>query len=480
MWLWLCRELPVWDGSRRTSLGRTNLEQSTEGQCIAAQSVRSSDALTYAALYCPTAYKPASQLAHLHIELNMDANSLSNLSRSKIVALAKANKIKANLATKEIIRQLVQRFPDGVPPAPAKPPSTPVKSFVGRVKNTIMSITHSSTEPSSRPAPLSPAIAAEKAFGNAPPMGSTLQEPPAVEVVPRPGTPATINLVDGVVPGAVAEAPEKPADGDPANPEVVKLTIKDMAEASRNNRRCLKHAEDIRARAEKLQKEAAALRTMVRVEQAERERLESYFKHWQPIGPEWSYHAVWDGPVPVAEGLGRYSNAKGSVFMEREVSTSDDEVLVAEWQKQHAKFCARRRKATKKKAEQRQVDIEMVSSDEEMGSDEEAFYAPTILYDGSERGLELQPLFSEYQPGALFLDEAFGIPSNTRMVGKRPREDGDDEGRRTPPARLKSTRSAKDALDWDRAMVDGMREAVDGSWDGLGDFLDGWRMAGRA
>ncbi|KAJ7782722.1 hypothetical protein B0H16DRAFT_465554 [Mycena metata] len=49
----------------------------------------------------------------------MDATALVNLPRSRIVGLAKAHKIKANLSTKEIIRQLLVLFPKGVPSVPS-------------------------------------------------------------------------------------------------------------------------------------------------------------------------------------------------------------------------------------------------------------------------------------------------------------------------------------------------------------------------
>ncbi|KAJ7668634.1 hypothetical protein DFH06DRAFT_1182138 [Mycena polygramma] len=80
----------------------------------------------------------------------MDAAALSKLSRAQIIALAKANKIKANLSTKEITRQLLQLFPEGVPHAtPSTPASTP-KGFVGRVKNALKTISRGGSKAGSR------------------------------------------------------------------------------------------------------------------------------------------------------------------------------------------------------------------------------------------------------------------------------------------------------------------------------------------
>ncbi|KAJ6495782.1 hypothetical protein C8R47DRAFT_1116376 [Mycena vitilis] len=80
----------------------------------------------------------------------MDAAALSKLSRAQIIALAKANKIKANLSTKEITRQLLQLFPEGVPHATLSTPVSSPKRFVGRVKDAFKTISRGGSKAGSR------------------------------------------------------------------------------------------------------------------------------------------------------------------------------------------------------------------------------------------------------------------------------------------------------------------------------------------
>ncbi|KAJ7125095.1 hypothetical protein C8R44DRAFT_131544 [Mycena epipterygia] len=365
----------------------------------------------------------------------MDATALSKLRRSDIVALAKANKIKANLSTKEITRQLLDRFPNGVLPPTPKTPSTPLsaaRNIVGRVKDAFKTISRGSRTASPSPVAQRPSqnTAATTrvqlddtdyfADPQPPPPAHILPPLPVVdtgnatekrgspEALPEPGPsvqpprlPEGKLSKDQTVPGVVvgpsqpplpplAPLPSNhteedeteyhnPAELAAADPEDVRLLIRDMAAISANNKIYIEKAAALREQALKLDDEAEDLRTALLREKFRRQRLEDYFKNWRAIDPEWSYPAIWGGDITFAPVLVGFENVNGSVVMDAEVSTSDDEELVSSWHRQDEAFRTRRRTSATQKAAERGVNIEMVSEDD-LDTDEEAFYSSFVLY----------------------------------------------------------------------------------------------------
>ncbi|KAJ7496934.1 hypothetical protein FB451DRAFT_208228 [Mycena latifolia] len=308
---------------------------------------------------------------------------------------------------------------------------------------------------------------------------------------PKVAETTTLPPVD-IPPADAAEKTEEDADdSSAANPEDVRLLIQDMARVSAKNKNYLEKAAAMRARVQKINDETTALRMALMVEQVRRQRMETYFKHWRPIAPKWSYSEVWDGPITLAPVFVRFENAKGSIVMDKEVSTSDDEELVSEWHLQHEQFLARRKASAEKKAEERGVDVEMVS-DEEMASDEEDFYSPFVLrpkdVDGTmpDSKCHVYPLFDRLARGvSVYLDEDIVVPScSKRRLADNAQSD--DEARYSPRARIDEALDEKedaalekkedDAEDWEKNIAIKMGEAVDSKWEGLGVMQDGWRM----
>lgn len=167
-------------------------------------------------------------------------------------------------------------------------------------------------------------------------------------------------------------------DLQPADPEDLRLVVADMEAMSAKNKEHLAKAAAIRARASELAAEAQNLRTMLEIEKTRRVRMEDYFRHWREMDPEWSYKAVWEGPVTVAPVLARYEGLKGGFLLDQEVGSSDDEELVGQWHRQDGAFRARRKARKGKKAKQCGVPVEAVS-DDELASDEDEFYNPPVL-----------------------------------------------------------------------------------------------------
>ncbi|KAJ7647666.1 hypothetical protein FB45DRAFT_1019886 [Roridomyces roridus] len=152
----------------------------------------------------------------------MDAASLSSLSRSEIIALAKANKIKANLSTKEIIRQLLEQFPDGVPALSVEDAPVPKrKKFMGRVKDALKAVTGTikRESPSSE----------QTAIHNVP--NSPLTQ--------RPHSPSDVDSdnEEGTVDDHV----------EAADPEDIRLVVADMSAISARNKENLARASALRS-----------------------------------------------------------------------------------------------------------------------------------------------------------------------------------------------------------------------------------------
>ncbi|KAJ6589828.1 hypothetical protein DFH09DRAFT_216991 [Mycena vulgaris] len=279
-----------------------------------------------------------------------------------------------------------------------------------------------------------------------------------------------------------------PPPPDLADPEDIKLLIQDMAGISARNKLYMKQAIAMRAQTLKIQEQAEELRIAFRVEQLRRERMEQYLKCWRATDPEWSYSAVWDGDITVAPVLARFDNAKASMVMDQEVSTSDDEALVDQWHVQHEAFAAR------KKAKQGKV-VEPIS-DEEFESDEEEFYSPFVLRpdedDGTASDSECQ-VFPHFDLTSAILMNRPEPQIIVRQSGKRSLDttvESDDDARYFPRARIEpatedkgkakmSLEELEDAeqLAWDRSVAEALgEEDVDENWEGLGGFRSGWRM----
>ncbi|KAJ6593506.1 hypothetical protein B0H19DRAFT_1246266 [Mycena capillaripes] len=413
----------------------------------------------------------------------MDATALSNLSRAEIVSLAKANKIKANLSSKEIIRQLLLIFPKGVPwsdrcATEIQTPSTPISSvkvFAGRVKDAFKTIRRGSskaeslslgvqTEPASvegsqgvqsgiLKSPYSFAEEGRAATTNflkpAQENTSEADDSPGTgqDLVPTaPASEAGPATPPAFLPSIEVTGDDEDADSSrdlaPANPEDVRRLIQDMAAVSAKSKLYTEKASAMFLQAQKLQKQAADLRAELVVEQSRRQRLEEYFNYWRATDTEWSFPAIWEGDITFAPVLCRLEDPdlKGTMIMEMEVSTSDDEELVREWHRQDEAFKSRRKVAKRNKAEQRGVDAEMIS-DEETASDEEDFYSPFVLRRKGDDTTTPDAQCYVYP----HLEESIGIMFNpeedvvVHHSKKRKLGDADDEGRHSPRARFERT-----------------------------------------
>ncbi|KAJ7772138.1 hypothetical protein DFH07DRAFT_803866 [Mycena maculata] len=453
----------------------------------------------------------------------MDATALSNLPRSEIVSLAKANKIKANLSTKEIIRLLLC-FPEGVPLATSS--TSAPRTFVGLVKDAFKTLTASpkvddtpsettsqeagrtaleippQTENSvSSVAPL-PRLLPENPVGN-----TTFSGVPAVPSEPLPPTPS---IVESHTETVAADGPgnandDWPSDGPdplaPADPEDISLLVADMAAISARNKVYKEKAAAMRAQAKKLREDAVDMRTMLTVEASRRERMETYLKYWRAMDTEWSYPAVWDGEVTFAPVLARFDGVKGSVMMEMEVTTSDDEELVKQWHNHDDAFRKRRKTIKGDKAKQRGVDVEMVSEDEP-GSDEEEFYSPFVLRPENDDGTvpdsdcyvyPFMELSETTTPGIMFVrDEEVIIRDGVNISGRPPKRVLDDippfesfDGARySPRARVEQEDKGNEPeedyfaawLKRERMIAETLGVAMDDNWEGLGTYCAGWRM----
>ncbi|KAJ7502955.1 hypothetical protein B0H11DRAFT_1987173 [Mycena galericulata] len=479
----------------------------------------------------------------------MDATTLSNLSRSKIISLAKANKIKANLSTQEIIMQLLERFPDGVPSV-SKGRSTPVSTaqkLVGRVKDAFKTITRSAgpppeTPPRQQPAtvetaarvtpeipiasssavatdPLLPAARENLDEDNVKPAAAprehasrifslpntTFTDVTAVPPPPPPPPVADVGRLDDALSTDVSDDEEGSDSPDlmtPAHPDDVRALIQDMAAISARNKLYTEKAAAMRAQAHKLYEEAADLRTVLTIEKARRERMESYFKHWRAVDTEWSYNAVWDSTITLAPVFARFEDMNGSVMLDMEVSTSDDEELVKQWHRQDDAIRARRQKFKNNKAKERGVDVEMVS-DEELASDEEEFYSPFVLRPENDDGATpdsecyvypFMELAETTTPGIMFNREQDVIIQHGVNIAnrKRPLDDGTqsesvDQKRYSPRARVEQDKGkGKMIADEDehhdaarmkreRKLAEILGVTVDDDWEGLGCYVGGWR-----
>ncbi|KAJ7928433.1 hypothetical protein B0H13DRAFT_1967228 [Mycena leptocephala] len=286
----------------------------------------------------------------------MDAAALSNFH---------APKLSLSPNTIEIIRQLLERFPGGVPPATTKTPSThvsPARASVGRVEDELKTVRFGSkaVSPTAEANGGIYSVAKEYRSTNLirPPspvqanVGGTLgagQDSISTTLVPDDGVLSEHSLSPTVSVESTGNIEDDDSScGSPrrdlAPAEAVRLFIQDMAFVSANNKIYKAKASAMLLQAQKLRQQAAYLRASIEIEQTRRQRL----------------------------------------VVDLEISTSDDEELVTAW---HLPDNESRRKSTQRdKGKQRAVDVE------ELATDEEDFSSPFVSQsdDGGETTLDTE------------------------------------------------------------------------------------------
>ncbi|KAJ7209740.1 hypothetical protein GGX14DRAFT_631876 [Mycena pura] len=300
--------------------------------------------------------------------------------------------------------------------------------------------------------------------------------------------------------GLDEDSSEDDAGFDLADLDDVGRLINDMASISARNKDYEARASFMKEEAQKLLNHVEGLRHQFAVEQARRQRAENYFEYWRVTDRQWSFPAIWDSKITLAPVESRFANMKGSVILDMEISTSDEEELVSQW-KRHDKYFTKRRKVARcKKAQQRAVDVEVVS-DVETESDEEMFYSPFVLRSNHDDEIASDSQCHVYP----FMKKSESILLNRKedvvvlAHGRSPRERAPNEGEAhltdgKQRARVEQASvsvpapegTCEDAMEvWkmqlqhDRAIAAALgEEDVGEGWDGLGNYVGGWRVHG--
>ncbi|KAJ7072655.1 hypothetical protein C8F01DRAFT_1104826, partial [Mycena amicta] len=301
----------------------------------------------------------------------MDAAALSELSRSELVAAARANDIDPKLTNEEIISALLLRFPLGFVPYTGHSRRSSLSKFVGRVKSAFKTIRRSSLVKSTLPPQPQSGQATSAASVQAVHDAESIPDDTWSTTGEAPHNFSPVMQSANVGFTSISEL-------EVLDAEDVRRLIADMANISARNKSYLARAAAMKAEADRLTDLAKGMKHQLVVEQTRRQRAEDYFKYWRAMDPRWSYTAIWDSKVVVAPVVTRLPGIKGSLVMDLEVTESDDEALKKQWTQHHRYFKKRRRDARRRKAEERNVPLDIVS-DVETASDEEEFYSPFAL-----------------------------------------------------------------------------------------------------
>ncbi|KAG2135783.1 hypothetical protein DEU56DRAFT_901683 [Suillus clintonianus] len=240
----------------------------------------------------------------------MDEATLRKLSRAELQKLAKEHKVKANMKSVVIIRELVKLY-EAVPLIQDEDSEEPP-----RKKSRIRGESPSTAGPSTGIVDL--------------PMDTIVDRPIIKEDATSPG----LVLAAGEAAGSAAEniaeklpslspileshaghpaAEDNSGDSDsnlsyaslgqqeyykspvssragtppPEEPQMLGRAVKIMNQITADDQRVLVQIAALRQRAATLKQEAKNVRDVVRAEKGRRERLEAYFAHWRQISPEW-------------------------------------------------------------------------------------------------------------------------------------------------------------------------------------------------
>ncbi|KAG2369230.1 hypothetical protein BDR07DRAFT_1456854 [Suillus spraguei] len=250
--------------------------------------------------------------------LDMSEATLARLSRAELQKVAKAHKVRANMKSAVIIKELVKLY-KFVPPLqdeesekpPRKKPRTTREgpSAAGPSKRTIdLPMDRSFDHPIIREDPptsslllaaVTPVKAAGNAAGIAPqnPAGrSPSLSPLVLESSEHPA--AKDNSSDsggsflsygspsqqGLYKSPVSSRAGTPS---PEEPQMLNRAVNIMKQITTDDQRVLAQVATLRQRAAVLKEQGKNVRDIVRVERGRRERLEAYFTYWREIAPKW-------------------------------------------------------------------------------------------------------------------------------------------------------------------------------------------------
>ncbi|KAG2750849.1 hypothetical protein P692DRAFT_20831501 [Suillus brevipes Sb2] len=244
----------------------------------------------------------------------MDEATLAKLSRAQLQKVAKAHKVKANMKSALIIRELVKLciplLPDEESEEPPRkksrtsgpPAAGPSRRTVDLPMDTGSDYPIIQEDPPT-PALLLAAVTPVKAAGDAagivpqnlarksPSLSPLLQSPngqPAAEDNSSDsggsylsyGSPSQQVYYKSPVSSRAGTPP-------PEEPEMLDRAVNIMKQIIADDNRVLAHAAALRQRAAGLKEQAKNVRDVVRAERGRRVRLEAYFVYWREIAPKW-------------------------------------------------------------------------------------------------------------------------------------------------------------------------------------------------
>ncbi|KAG1860830.1 hypothetical protein F4604DRAFT_1790169 [Suillus subluteus] len=250
--------------------------------------------------------------------LDMDEATLAKLSRAQLQKVAKAHKVRANMKSAVIIRELVKlcKF---VPPlqdeeneeplrkksrttGESPPPAGPSRRTIDLPMDTSFDYPIIQEDPPTSTlllAVVTPVKAAGNAAGIAPP--NLAKKSPSLSPLlesPNGHSAAEDNSSDSggsyLSYGSPSQqgyykSPVSSRAGTPPleEPQMLNRAVNIMKQITTDDQHVLAQAAALRQRAAELKEQAKNVRDVVRAEQGRRMRLEAYFTYWREIAPKW-------------------------------------------------------------------------------------------------------------------------------------------------------------------------------------------------
>ncbi|KAG1861987.1 hypothetical protein C8R48DRAFT_774066 [Suillus tomentosus] len=250
--------------------------------------------------------------------LDMSEATLAKLSRAQLQKVAKAHKVRANMKSAVIIRELVKlsKFvpllqdeeSEGPPRKKSRttegpPAAGPSRQVIDSAMDTSFDYPIIQEDPPKSILILA-AVTPVKAVGNA--SGIALQNlaekspslSPLLLESPKGHLAVDDNSSDSGGSYLSYESPSQqgcdkfpvsPRTGmpPPEEPRMLSRAVKIMRQITADDQRVLAQATALRRRAAGLKEQAKNVRDVIRAERGRRERLEAYFTYWREIAPKW-------------------------------------------------------------------------------------------------------------------------------------------------------------------------------------------------
>ncbi|KAG2109244.1 uncharacterized protein F5147DRAFT_798281 [Suillus discolor] len=249
--------------------------------------------------------------------LDMSEATLAKLSRAQLQKVAKAHKVRANMKSAAIIRELVKlsKFvpllqdeeSEGPPRKKSRttegpPAAGPSRQVIDLAMDTSFDYPIIQEDPPKSILILA-AVTPVKAVGNAsgialqnlagksPSLSPLLESPKGhIAVDDNSSDPGGSYLsYESPSQQGCDKFPVSPRTGmpPPEEPHMLNRAVQIMRQITADDQRVLAQATALRRRAAGLKEQARNVRDVIRAERGRRERLEAYFTYWREIAPKW-------------------------------------------------------------------------------------------------------------------------------------------------------------------------------------------------